>query len=85
MQAKTVATLRLKASGEVVGEIENEYGMVVSSRRFGVMTEDEFRKCLKLTEKVFLEVPSADAIEVIGKLLSLGKSESARGAAVDVW
>ncbi len=59
MKAITTATLRLKSSGEVVGEIENEYGKVVSSRRFGVMTEDEFQKCLKLVERALLEGPRA--------------------------
>ena len=62
MKAKTTATLRLKTSGEVIGEIVNEYDKVVSSRHFGVMTEDEFRKCLKLIEKIFLEVPATDVI-----------------------
>lgn len=61
VKAKTTATLRLKTSGEVVGEIENEYGNVVSSRLFGIMTEDQFRKCLKLIEKALLEVPEASA------------------------
>ena len=59
MKAITTATLRLKSSGEVVGEIENQYGKVVSSGRFGVMTEDEFLKCVKLVEKALLEVPRA--------------------------
>ncbi len=85
MEAKTTATLRLKTSGEVVGEIVNEYGMVVSSGRFGVMTEDEFRKCLQLTQKVFMEVPSDDAIELIKKLLSFRKSESSAGASLERW
>ena len=57
MKARTTATLRLKTSGEVVGEVENEHGIVVSSRHFGVMTENEFQKCLQLIEKTFLEVP----------------------------
>lgn len=85
MESKTTATLRLKRSGEVVGEILNEYGKVVSSGRFGIMTEDEFRKYLILIEKVFLEIPSADAMELIGKLLSVLKSQSARRASIDEW
>ncbi len=63
MKATTVATLRLKASGEVVGEIVNEQGMVVSSKRFGEMTEDEFRSALKQVEKVFSEKASIDIIK----------------------
>lgn len=59
---KYKATLRLTASGEVVGEVVNEHGNVVSSRHFGVMTEDEFRKGLKQVEKVFSEVASTDVI-----------------------
>lgn len=62
MKAKTIATLRFKASGEVVGEIVNEHGMVVSSKRFGEMTEDEFRNALKQVEKVFTEMASTDVI-----------------------
>ena len=62
MKAKTIATLCFKASGEVVGEIANEYGEVVSSMRFGEMTEDEFRKGLKQVEKVFSEMASPDVI-----------------------
>lgn len=60
---KYKATLRLTASGEVVGEVVNEHGNVVSSRHFGVMTEDEFRKGLKQVENVFSGVASTDAIE----------------------
>ncbi len=60
MKVKTTATLCLRTSGEVIGEIANEYDEVVSARHFGVMTEDEFRKCLKLIEKVCLGVPSTD-------------------------
>jgi hypothetical protein len=56
MKAKTTATLRLKTSGEVIGEIVNENDKVVSSRKFGVMTEDEFRECLKRIEKIFVQV-----------------------------
>jgi hypothetical protein len=56
MKAKTTATLSLKTSGEVIGEIVNENDKVVSSKNFGVMTEDEFRKCLKRIEKVFVQV-----------------------------
>ncbi len=85
MEAKTTATLRLKTSGEVVGEIVNEYGNVISSGRFGVMTEDEFRQCLQLIQKVFLEVPSADAIELIGRLLSLCKSQGSERVYLDRW
>jgi hypothetical protein len=62
MKDKATATLRLKASGEVVGEIVNEQGRVVSSKRFGLMTEDEFRKNLQHVEKVFSEA-SSDVIE----------------------
>lgn len=85
MESRTTATLRLKTSGEVVGEILNEYGKVVSSGRFGVMTEDEFRKYLMLIERVFVELPSADAMELIGKLLSVCRSQSARRAPIDEW
>ncbi len=60
MEAKATATLRLKTSGEVIGEISNEYDRVISSRHFGVMTEDEFRKCLRLIERVCLEVPATE-------------------------
>ncbi len=63
MKAKTIAILCHKASGEVVGEITNEYGQVVSSRRFGEMTEDDFRKGLRQIEKVFSGVASTDIIE----------------------
>ncbi len=63
MKAKTIATLRLKDSGEVVGEIVNEHGMVVSSKRFGEMTEDEFQKALKQVENVFSELASTDVIK----------------------
>ncbi len=63
MKDKATATLRLKASGEVVGEIVNEQGRVVSSKRFGLMTEDEFRKNLQQVEKVFSGA-SNDAIEL---------------------
>ncbi len=64
MQTKTTATLRLQTSGEVVGEIFNGDGKVVSSRRFGVMTEDEFRKGLDQVEKIFLALASADVTEL---------------------
>ncbi len=57
MKAKTTATLCLKSSGEVIGEIANESGELVSARHFGVMTDDEFLKCLKLIEKVCLGMP----------------------------
>ena len=60
MKARTTATLRLKTSGEVIGEILNENNRVVSSRHFGVMSEHEFRKCLRLIEKVCLEVPATE-------------------------
>jgi hypothetical protein len=56
MKAKATATLRMKTSGEVIGEIADENDEVVSSRHFGVMTEDDFREYLKLIEKIFLEV-----------------------------
>ncbi len=60
MKGRTTATLCLKTSGEVIGEIANEYDEVVFARHFGVMTEDEFRKCLKLIEKVCLGLPLTD-------------------------
>ncbi len=63
MKDKATATLRLKTSGEVVGEIVNEHGKVVSSRRFGLMAEDEFRKNLQQVEKLFSETASTDIVE----------------------
>ncbi len=62
MKAKITATLRLRTSGEVVCEIVNEHGEVVSSRLFGEMTANDFRKGLKQVEKVFSEVASTDVI-----------------------
>ncbi len=59
IKARTTATLHIRTSGEVVGEIVDEYGRVVSSRCFGIMTENEFQKCLKLIEKALLEAPRA--------------------------
>ncbi len=60
MKAKTTATLRLKTSGEVIGEISNEHDNIVYSKYFGIMTEAEFRKCLRLIETVCLEVPATE-------------------------
>ena len=77
MKTKTTATLCLKTSGEVIGEIANECGELVSARHFGIMTDDEFRKCPKLIEKVCLGGPQPISIELIGKLVSLCKSRSA--------
>ncbi len=78
MKAKTTATLHLKTSGEVIGKIANEDGEPVSARHSGAMTDNEFRKCLKLIETVCLAGPQPISIELIGKLLSLCKSRSER-------
>ena len=84
MKAKTKATLCLKVSGEVSGAIANENDTrSVSARHSGAMTDDEFRKCLKLIEKVCLGGPQPISIGLIGKLLSLCRSRSARRDPLD--
>ncbi len=78
MKAKTTATLCLKTSGEVIGEIANEDGELVSARHFGVMTDDEFQKCLTLIERVCTGGVRPISVELTSRLLSLCKSRSAR-------
>ena len=66
MKDKASVTFRRKANGEVVGEIIDEKGMVVESRNFGIMTEEEFRRCSKLMEREFPDIGAIDVIELTG-------------------
>ena len=66
MKDKAAVTFRRKASGEVVGEIVDEKGVIVESRNFGIMTEEEFRRCSKLMEQEFPDIGAIDVIELVG-------------------
>ena len=66
MKDKATVPFRSKASGEVTGAIINGKGETVSSKNFGIMTEEEYRRILKLMEQEFPDKGQIDAIELTG-------------------
>ncbi len=63
---KATLTFRRAASGQVTGEVINESGEIVLSKNFGTMTEEEYRKILKLMEKEFPDIGAIEPIELTG-------------------
>ena len=53
-------------TGEVICEIINDAGEVVATRNFGVMTEDEFRKVLKVVQQEYPDLAADEPIEFTG-------------------
>lgn len=54
------------SSGEVLGEIITETGKVTVFKNFGVMTEDEYRRILKLMELEHPDIAWHEPIELKG-------------------
>jgi hypothetical protein len=66
MKDKATVAFRRAASGEVTGEIINENGEIISSKNFGIMTEEGYRRVLKLMEQKFPDIGQGDTIELTG-------------------
>jgi len=66
VKGKATVTFRRSASGDVTGEIINEQGEIVVSRNFGIMTEEEYRRVLKMIEEKYPDIGSDDPIELTG-------------------
>ncbi len=62
MKDKATVCFRRLPSGEVVGEIISEAGDILESRNFGVMSEEEYKRVLKLMQR---ENPDLDALPLI--------------------
>ena len=63
---KATFCFRRMKTGEVIGEIINEAGKVVATRNFGVMTEDEFRRVLKVVQQEYPDLAADEPIELTG-------------------
>lgn len=63
---KAAVVFRRCSSVEVTGEIIDDSGAVVEKKSFGVMTEAEYRKVLKLVEQDNPDVGTIQPIEVSG-------------------
>ncbi len=66
MKNRATVVFRRDASGEVTGEIVKESGEVVFSKNFGIMTEKEYRRILKLLEKEYQDIGAIEPIELTG-------------------
>lgn len=66
MKNKAIVTLSRNANGEVFGEIIDEKGVIVESKNFGMMTEEEYGRVLKLIEREFPDIGAIEAIELTG-------------------
>ncbi len=64
MKEPVTVYFRHKANGEVVGEIRDKEGVVVASRSFGLMDEEEYKRCLKHIERTFPEAVCGPLIEI---------------------
>lgn len=65
-RGRATVVFRQLSSGEVVGEIITETGKVAISKNFGVMTEDEYKRILKLIELENPDIAWCDPIELTG-------------------
>lgn len=63
---KATVTCRRKASGDVIGEIINEKGEIVTSKNFGMMPKEEYRRVLKLMEQEFPDIGQSDIFYATG-------------------
>jgi ATP sulfurylase len=63
---KAAVVFRQLSSIEVLGEIITETGNVAISKNFGVMTEDEYKKIMKLMELENPDIAWCDPIELTG-------------------
>jgi hypothetical protein len=63
---RATVVFRRLVSGEVLGEIVTESGEVAVSKSFGIMTEDEYRKILKLVEQENPDIGAIETIELSG-------------------
>jgi hypothetical protein len=66
MKDKALVTFRRSASEEVIGEIVSEAGQIVSSRNFGVMSVEEYKRVLRLVELDNPDVDISPLIELTG-------------------
>ena len=57
---KAVVLFRRFAYGEVIGEIFNADGLVVVSRSFGIMSEHEYLKILKILQTVHSDITTIE-------------------------
>ncbi|GEM_PF-6695291 len=63
---KAAVVVRQLSSGEVLGEIITETGKVAISKSFGVLTEDEYKRILKLIELENPDIAWCEPIELTG-------------------
>lgn len=63
---KAACVFRRVSSGEVFGEIIDEKGVVADTENFGVMTESEYHRILKLMELEYPDIVSLEPIELTG-------------------
>jgi hypothetical protein len=66
MKSKATIIFIRDANGEVICEVKNEQGEVLVSRSFGVMSEAEYLKKIKLLEKAHPDLGGISTIEIQG-------------------
>jgi hypothetical protein len=66
LKDKATFCFRRMKTGEVVGEIIYGDGEIMQARNFGVMTEMEFRKVLKIVQQEYPDVAPDEPIELTG-------------------
>ena len=64
MKRRAAVVVERLPSGDVLGEIVSETGEILQSRSFGKMSEDGYRKLLKLVERQHPNLAATQPIEL---------------------